>query len=275
MDLSIGQMARINHVSVQTLRLYDRLGLLRPVRVDGETGYRYYSILQCAKLDLIYSMKLCGLSLKEIKSYFESGDIERLEEELKGEEDRVEQEILALREQKEAIRRTLESFEQYRAAPPDGTITLEYIPKRRIILFDSGNNYFVDGLEVYEHSLLQLKHALADKNMEHLYYRNPGTIWRKERVKRREFVSTEVYVLADGERALPGETQTVPAGMYQCIYCNQFWKEKEYALRLLEQIEKNRYSIAGDYLCETIVETPIFDRDERGMFLRLQVPVTM
>lgn len=26
MDLSIGQMARINHISIQTLRLYDKMG---------------------------------------------------------------------------------------------------------------------------------------------------------------------------------------------------------------------------------------------------------
>ena len=29
MDLSIGQMARINHISIQTLRLYDKMGLLK------------------------------------------------------------------------------------------------------------------------------------------------------------------------------------------------------------------------------------------------------
>ena len=55
MDLSIGQMARINHISIQTLRLYDKMGLLKPVAVDAGSGYRYYSILQCAKLDLIGS----------------------------------------------------------------------------------------------------------------------------------------------------------------------------------------------------------------------------
>ena len=64
-----------------------------------------------------------------------------------------------LSEQKEAVKRTLESFEQYRVAPPAGTITLEYIPRRSIIVLDSGNNYFEEGLEFYEHSLLQLKHA--------------------------------------------------------------------------------------------------------------------
>ena len=256
MDLSIGQMARINHISIQTLRLYDKMGLLKPVAVDAGSGYRYYSILQCAKLDLIGSLKQCGLSLKEIGAYFENGNIESLEGELRNTLDQIGTEMRRLSEQKEAVKRTLESFEQYRVAPPAGTITLEYIPRRSIIVLDSGNNYFEEGLEFYEHSLLQLKHALADRNVEHIYYRNPGTIWRKDKVMKREFVSTEVYVRADAERF-------------------RFDTEKELACKLLDQVEKNGYTIAGDYLCETIVETPIFEKDERGMFLRLQVPVNV
>ena len=61
----------------------------------------------------------------------------------------------------------------------------------------------------------------------------------------------------------------------KCIYCSSFDTEKELACKLLDQVEKNGYTIAGDYLCETIVETPIFEKDERGMFLRLQVPVNV
>ena len=89
MDLSIGQMARINHISIQTLRLYDKMGLLKPVAVDAGSGYRYYSILQCAKLDLIGSLKQCGLSLKEIGAYFENGNIESLEGELRNTLDQI------------------------------------------------------------------------------------------------------------------------------------------------------------------------------------------
>lgn len=36
--LSIGQMAELNHVSEQTLRLYDKEGLLVPRCVDPVTG---------------------------------------------------------------------------------------------------------------------------------------------------------------------------------------------------------------------------------------------
>ena len=43
MRLSIGQMARLNHLTIQTLRLYDKLNLLKPAYVDADSGYRYYT----------------------------------------------------------------------------------------------------------------------------------------------------------------------------------------------------------------------------------------
>ena len=38
--LTIGQMAELNHVTTQTLRLYDREGLLKPEFQDKSNGYR-------------------------------------------------------------------------------------------------------------------------------------------------------------------------------------------------------------------------------------------
>ena len=38
--LTIGEFARASRLSPKALRLYDELGLLRPVRVDEYSGYR-------------------------------------------------------------------------------------------------------------------------------------------------------------------------------------------------------------------------------------------
>ena len=42
--IPIGKMAEINHVSIATLRHYDKLGLLKPKYLNVQTGYRYYDI---------------------------------------------------------------------------------------------------------------------------------------------------------------------------------------------------------------------------------------
>ena len=65
--LSIGQMARINNISVPTLRFYDSIGILQPCYTDPQTRYRYYDVRQNARLDMIQYMKELGMELKEIK----------------------------------------------------------------------------------------------------------------------------------------------------------------------------------------------------------------
>ena len=41
---SIGEMAKIFHLSVSSLRHYEALGLVTPEYVDPSTNYRYYSV---------------------------------------------------------------------------------------------------------------------------------------------------------------------------------------------------------------------------------------
>lgn len=65
--LSIGQIAKLNNVSVQTLRHYEKLGLMSPSYINSDTGYRYYSMKDFITIGLIKQCKAMGLSLNEIK----------------------------------------------------------------------------------------------------------------------------------------------------------------------------------------------------------------
>ena len=42
----IGDVARLFHLSVSSLRHYEDEGLLVPEKIDPDTGYRYYSVRQ-------------------------------------------------------------------------------------------------------------------------------------------------------------------------------------------------------------------------------------
>lgn len=67
MKMKIGEFASFSGVSIRALRLYDRMGLLKPSSVDKESAYRYYLPDQLKTLDTILSFKKVGFSLKEIK----------------------------------------------------------------------------------------------------------------------------------------------------------------------------------------------------------------
>ncbi len=62
----IGDFSRLGQVSVNALRHYDELGLLKPLQVDQFTGYRYYSIEQLPQLQRILALKDLGFSLEQI-----------------------------------------------------------------------------------------------------------------------------------------------------------------------------------------------------------------
>ena len=40
---SIGEAAKAAHTTAETLRHYDRIGLVKPSKKDGWTQYRYYT----------------------------------------------------------------------------------------------------------------------------------------------------------------------------------------------------------------------------------------
>lgn len=62
----IGEFSQIARVSGRLLRYYDSIGLLRPQRIDPETGYRYYSAGQLQQLNRILALKELGLSLDQV-----------------------------------------------------------------------------------------------------------------------------------------------------------------------------------------------------------------
>jgi DNA-binding transcriptional MerR regulator len=65
--IKIGDFARLSQVSVVTRRYYDEMDLLKPVRVDVFTGYRFYSADQLPLLNRILALKDLGFSLEQIK----------------------------------------------------------------------------------------------------------------------------------------------------------------------------------------------------------------
>jgi DNA-binding transcriptional MerR regulator len=60
--LTIGEFSKLSHVSSRMLRYYDSMGLLCPVHMGKENGYRYYDALQLNTLLKIESLKQYGSS---------------------------------------------------------------------------------------------------------------------------------------------------------------------------------------------------------------------
>ncbi len=267
--LSIGQMAELNHISEQTLRLYDKDGLLAPHCVDPSTGYRYYHIAQSAKLDLIQNMKVYGMTLRQIRAFFEGNDPAALQSLLEAQSASIDERILQLERSRSAIARTLDNYRRYEAMPKNGEIFVEFIPERHIFCHKCGLNYFEQDESGYEYMLRQLKTQLVSSNMPLAYFSNIGTIVRESRLSADELFSDEVFVFVDSSE----EAERIPAAAYVCLCSSDASMEAENIHRLLRYVEARGCRICGDYLCEVIVDFPMLDFERRRMFYKIQIPV--
>lgn len=70
----IGMFAQMNHVTVKALRFYEEQELLLPAYVDGENGYRYYTMNQMADIQRITALKQAGFTLDDIKLINQGAD---------------------------------------------------------------------------------------------------------------------------------------------------------------------------------------------------------
>ena len=70
----IGLFAQMNHTSVKALRFYEEQGLLLPAKIDGESGYRYYTMRQMQTLHRILALKEAGFTIEDMKRLDAAGD---------------------------------------------------------------------------------------------------------------------------------------------------------------------------------------------------------
>lgn len=75
MEMTIQNLARLAGVSSRTLRYYDEMGLLKPLRLSS-TGYRIYGAAQVDRLQQILFYRELGLELDRIKEVLERPDFD-------------------------------------------------------------------------------------------------------------------------------------------------------------------------------------------------------
>jgi DNA-binding transcriptional MerR regulator len=101
--LSIGELSKLTGVSVQAIRHYEKIELLKPSFTDPETNYRYYSLQHPELLDYIILALEFGIPLKTLRDYFKSEDIIELESLIAYAKEEAEAKITALQQGYEAL----------------------------------------------------------------------------------------------------------------------------------------------------------------------------
>lgn len=102
-QLSILEFSRLTGITRDSLRFYDRIGLLKP-DLRGENGYRYYTRRQLGTAYLIGSLRLLDVGLDDIRKYAAERTPETMLALFAKQEARIQAEIARLRETSEIMK---------------------------------------------------------------------------------------------------------------------------------------------------------------------------
>lgn len=110
-DMTIKEFANLCECNPQTLRYYDSIDLLKPVKVDPWTGYRYYDEAQGETYVKIKNLQKAGFTIDEIRQLLDQDDraiYDAFEKKVKEAEERL-REIKLIRQSYQSEMSTIQS----------------------------------------------------------------------------------------------------------------------------------------------------------------------
>ena len=160
----IGDFSRIARVSCRLLRYYDELGLLKPARIEAESGYRYYSASQLPRLNRILVLRDLGLSLEQIgRLVDESLPASELRDMLLARRAELEQSIGA---EVQRLRQVESRIAQLDAAEPTADdVVLRQEPARRLLSMRQRVASFADGVRLIGELVEAVPRAVGSRTL--------------------------------------------------------------------------------------------------------------
>ncbi len=131
----IGEVSKLFHVSISSLRHYEATGLLAPEYVSPDSGYRYYGAEQFEVLNTIRYLRALDMPLADIKDFLQNKEIGRIEEKLLQQKLAVLKKLDALRRIERKIDHRLNWLSDAQNTPLDA-VSLIQMPACRIVWMD-------------------------------------------------------------------------------------------------------------------------------------------
>lgn len=210
-EYTVSEAARAADMTCETLRHYDRIGLVRPGRKDPHTRYRYYTEQDVVRLRTVRALQDMDLPLKRIREVLQLDDPAQIAAFFTQAERMADEKIAGLERSRERIRRARAEYER---KLPDGPRAqgafVRSIGPRVILLSATQEAPALDTLWNY---------------LSRFYAQLPPPLRERFAFEDR----AGVYAGAEGERMFaicvkhahaPG-LRTLPGGEYLCAGCTE------------------------------------------------------
>ena len=127
---TISEVSRLFGIGIDSLRYYERLGIVTPARAAN--GYRIYSLSDMYKLACIKELRGLGLGMDTIGTYLEHQTLANTNTLIEDELALIDAQMNDLEAKREALEARQRRLEAARTAPVD-KVFVETIPARRCV----------------------------------------------------------------------------------------------------------------------------------------------
>ena len=261
---SVGEVAKQQNISKQTLIYYDKIGLFSPAYVDPDTGYRFYSAAQLDYLDTILIMKRIGFSLKEIREHMKNYTIDSSLAALRKQITVIERQIGELRMIRSRVEHRCNQMEKALSARGNGENVIIENADRQFILSQK-----VDPPFSLENISLATKQCFVRSFAERLpiYYQSGVIVPYRYIVEKR--YTEAVYAFLPIEETDAACVTELPAGKCVCTYhVGDYLSVGRSYERILDFCRENRLEIISDSY-EFCVNDYLSARDENEYITKI------
>ena len=256
---SIGEVSKLFHISVSSLRHYENVGLLHPEYTSPDTGYRYYGAEQFEVLNTIRYLRALDMPLAEIEDFLKNKDISNIEEKLMQQKKIVLEKQLELKRMEQKINHRLNVLSEAQNTPLD-TVTLVQLPASRIVWVEAPLK--IEESQDMEAPIRKLDQSKAEAVV---FLGKVGLGISSEHLQNSEYKKYDgIFLILDDEDIYDGETMPVAESLCVrlCFRGSHAEAPRQYK-KLLDYIKKHQMQIVGFSREITLIDYGITNDPEK------------
>ena len=266
-SFKIGELSKYFHIGVDSIRYYEKVGILNPVR-NEENNYRSYTNEDFHRLALIREMLGLGFNTEQIKDYVADRDLAKTQMMLHTELDSIDGEIKRLRKIQKTIENRLDLIENLTAMYDDEQIKEVSLPDRHCIMIREKHSpdrlvdyYLIKHMNKTDSQIGTIGICdcytldLENSNPESDYYRTKNVFFYSKTLNKKDC------------------NYTLPEGTYLSIlYRGSLKKTKLLLPKMYDYAKKHKFEIIGDPIEFCFIDDYETNIEEEYL-IEIQLPV--
>lgn len=266
---SIGEVSKLFHISVSSLRHYEEIGLLKPKYISPDSGYRYYGLEQFEILNNLKYLRTLDMPLGDISNFINNRDIDIIEDKLRQQKKIVQNKINELKRIERKIEHRLSWIEDLRGIEL-GIISVVTLPKTRIVWMNNklSINEYVD----MEEPIRELD-KLSGESVVFLGKVGLGILPENLESDKTDFYDG-IFLILDDEDIYNGNTKLLLSTKAVRLRFNGYHADaKPHYKRMLKYIKENNLKVT-DFSRETTLIDYGLTNDKDKFVTEICIPIS-